>query len=592
MVCATVVYAPAFAASNAVGIWHLDEGSGQVAHDTSGYGNNGQLGSATVADLNDPTWTAGRFGQALQFDGVHSWVRVPDSAALSITGSITLEAWIKVDSYQPSQPILAKWNDITSPNGRSYALTLLNGNVRFDVSHNGLFGGGPCNPSGGFSLACTGSAAVLSQAVVPLGKWSHVAGVFDAATRKLQVFVDGTPDTSVIAQNANVWDTGEPLLIGTSDFGGGSRLFFAGAIDEARVWKRALSPEEVGSSAQAGMRGLWHFNGNGTDSSGYGNGVTAMNGASFTAGAKYGSNALALDGVDDFATAPGSAALAVTGSITVEAWVKINSLPTMMSGGIPVGFAPIASMWNDLGANNQRGYLLSVVSDGSVRFDVSHDGGFNCGLFPNTGPQSCAASHGALVISSAKVTLGSWTHIAGVFDAGTKTLQVFVNGVADTSQIAVGSNVFHSSAPFMVGAADTGHIARQFTNGSIDELHLWGRALSPLEIGFLASPVTGAELLLPDLVETDNGGIAETEWQPGKTTPVMVLEFLVPDNPGTQITAIDGAGPHLPGWVTGNSALDALITGKKDNGKTVELHIDFNQGPKLGAKIQFDPGQH
>ena len=134
------------------------------------------------------------------------------------------------------------------------------------------------------------------QAVVPLGKWSHVAGVFDAATKKLQVFVDGTPDTSVIARSSNVSGNRRTPLDRGVGFWREQPLVFAGAIDEARVWKRALSPEEVSSSAQAGMRGLWHFNGNGADSSGYGNDVTAMNGASFTASAEYGSNALGLDG--------------------------------------------------------------------------------------------------------------------------------------------------------------------------------------------------------------------------------------------------------------------------------------------------------
>ena len=278
--------------------------------------------------------------------------------------------------------------------------------------------------------------------------------------------------------------------------------------------------------------------------------------------------------VDDFATAPGSAALAVTGSITVEAWVKINSLPTQMSGGIPVGFAPVASMWNDLGANNQRGYLLSVVSDGSVRFDVSHDGGLDCGLFPNTGPQSCAASHGALVISSAKVTVGGWTHIAGVFDAGTKTLQVFVNGVADTFPITVGSNVFHSSTPFMIGAADTGHIARQFTNGSID-IHLPGRcASSPWKSASSRARPPARNCCCLAWWKRTTAASPRPNGNPGKR-PLRswCWSFSFPTNPGTQITAIDGAGPHLPGWVTGNSALDALITGKKDDGKTVELHI-------------------
>jgi len=41
-----------------VGYWRLNEASGQVAHDSSGNSNNGQLGSTPDVDTNDPTWIA------------------------------------------------------------------------------------------------------------------------------------------------------------------------------------------------------------------------------------------------------------------------------------------------------------------------------------------------------------------------------------------------------------------------------------------------------------------------------------------------------------------------------------------------------
>ncbi|MCD4819135.1 MAG: T9SS type A sorting domain-containing protein [Candidatus Cloacimonetes bacterium] len=42
--------------SDLVGYWKLDEGSGQVAGDSSGNGNDGQLGSTGAYDGNDPSW--------------------------------------------------------------------------------------------------------------------------------------------------------------------------------------------------------------------------------------------------------------------------------------------------------------------------------------------------------------------------------------------------------------------------------------------------------------------------------------------------------------------------------------------------------
>jgi hypothetical protein len=44
---------------NLAGYWRLDEGSGQIVHDYSINGNNGQLGSTAGIDADDPTWVSG-----------------------------------------------------------------------------------------------------------------------------------------------------------------------------------------------------------------------------------------------------------------------------------------------------------------------------------------------------------------------------------------------------------------------------------------------------------------------------------------------------------------------------------------------------
>jgi len=45
-----------FVDSNTVGYWDFDEGEGQVAHDSSGNGNDGRLGATTGLDTSDPVW--------------------------------------------------------------------------------------------------------------------------------------------------------------------------------------------------------------------------------------------------------------------------------------------------------------------------------------------------------------------------------------------------------------------------------------------------------------------------------------------------------------------------------------------------------
>jgi len=85
----------------------FDESSGNVAHDTSGNGNDGTLNG-------DPQWVAGLISGALDFDGDGDYVEIPRI----VQDDFTLAAWIKTDTpglnlgshgYQGSGLI---WSDV------------------------------------------------------------------------------------------------------------------------------------------------------------------------------------------------------------------------------------------------------------------------------------------------------------------------------------------------------------------------------------------------------------------------------------------------------------------------------------------------
>jgi len=75
----------------------MDENSGTTAHDSSAYANDGTLknGSVTCADGDCPTWTTGKFGSALSFDGENDYVEVPNSESLQHPDAGTVEYWVK-----------------------------------------------------------------------------------------------------------------------------------------------------------------------------------------------------------------------------------------------------------------------------------------------------------------------------------------------------------------------------------------------------------------------------------------------------------------------------------------------------------------
>src|SRR5436189_3739506 len=65
-----------------VAAYNFDEGSGLMVNDLSGNGNNGTITGAT--------FTAGKFGGGLSFDGISNWVTVNDATSLDLTSGMTL----------------------------------------------------------------------------------------------------------------------------------------------------------------------------------------------------------------------------------------------------------------------------------------------------------------------------------------------------------------------------------------------------------------------------------------------------------------------------------------------------------------------
>ncbi len=82
-----VAPAPALAAA-----YGFDARSDSTAADASGHANTGEV--------DDATWTRGRHGGALRFDGDGAVVRIPAAPSLNLTRAITLSAWVRPDAPQ------------------------------------------------------------------------------------------------------------------------------------------------------------------------------------------------------------------------------------------------------------------------------------------------------------------------------------------------------------------------------------------------------------------------------------------------------------------------------------------------------------
>jgi hypothetical protein len=206
---------------NATGNWRLDSSSGTSAMDSSGNNHNGTL-------ANKPVWVAGVSGNGLSFNGTNQSVSVPTAAGLDIY-PLTVSAWIKTTSTSGTHGIVNKYV-LGSRNG--YQLFLYSGKLcawYFMDSADYVWDGSSCTlPAIGYND----------------GQWHMVTLTLDASGGKL--YVDGTlKATRGWNGKAGATTTAAPLVFG--NYQGATGGYFAGSLDEVRVYGSGLSAAQVAS---------------------------------------------------------------------------------------------------------------------------------------------------------------------------------------------------------------------------------------------------------------------------------------------------------------------------------------------------------
>jgi hypothetical protein len=218
--------ASASAATNLGAFWHLDESAGTAALDSSGNANHGTIDGAEHI--------AGRFGKALRFDGVSDKVLIARSPTLE-PAAVTVEGWVRA----PASP------------GR-FRHIVAQGAVSCLEASYGLYTG----TDGGIAFYVSDGPLAISPSVAPAaiwdGAWHHVAGTFDGGVVRL--YVDGV---QIGTGTSTPFPIGYGLpspdgLLGS--FGGtcDPELAYGGDLDEARIWRRALSAQEISASVAMG----------------------------------------------------------------------------------------------------------------------------------------------------------------------------------------------------------------------------------------------------------------------------------------------------------------------------------------------------
>jgi chitodextrinase len=204
-----------------VAAYAFNEGAGTTVADVSGNGNTGTIGGAT--------WTTlGKFGNALVFNGTSAQVTVPNAASLQLTTGMTLEAWV----FPTAAP--TGWRSVVTKNVDRYYLM-----ASTDQGNRPAAGG----------TWTAGNQNTIGPAVLAVNTWTHLAATFDGATVRL--YVNGVQVASQ-AQTTPLATTSGTLQIGGDSY---PDEFFAGRIDEVRIYNRALSAAEIQTDMNTSVGG-------------------------------------------------------------------------------------------------------------------------------------------------------------------------------------------------------------------------------------------------------------------------------------------------------------------------------------------------
>ncbi len=192
--------------------YSFNEGTGTTVADSSATGNNGTIGTAT--------WTtAGKYGNALVFNGTSARVTIPDSPSLRLTAGMTLEAWVY------PQAVSNAWRDVVYKVNDNYYLEATSKTSS--------------RPAGGGTFAGSGTTTVYGTAALAVNTWTHLAVTYNGAT--LTLYVNGVLASSQ-ARTGNIATSTNPLSIGGDSI---YRRYFQGRIDDVRLYNVARTQAQI-----------------------------------------------------------------------------------------------------------------------------------------------------------------------------------------------------------------------------------------------------------------------------------------------------------------------------------------------------------
>ena len=431
-----------------IGWWEFDDGDGNTAADSSGYGNTGTL-------YNEPNWQEG----ILEFDGVDDYVQTAYNAnKLQLTGNYTWAVWLKADSTQADwATIFNKYDPNTAGPGNNHW------SLQFGVDHIIDTSGKIVVWNGAGFMDFWDTQIELSEIA---GGWHHIAVV--RSQNIMTSYLDGDQ------VNWGTYTTNPISGEGHLNIGADRRLlsFYKGLIGDIIIYDYQLTSDEVRELSLehpvGQLVGWWNFDdADANDNSGNGHHGTIMGSVTIVEDANIigaGNKVAKFPGdtssfIDCGGGGGGGTWADFAGdTMTIAAWFRTD-------GAFYTSYQYVCAkenMWR----------VSRYSSSENIRF-------FNTGL--------AGGSTGNL-IGTIKADDGQWHHVVGVYDGSNRYL--YFDGELDVFDSRTG-NLAETTWDVIIGG--NGGSPERTWRGWIDDVRLYDYALSPSAVEWLNEGAPASE---------------------------------------------------------------------------------------------------
>lgn len=404
--------------------WSFDEPIGNLIYDYSGHQN--------TLVLNGGTRVAGQVQLAVALNGSTDYASVPLSAALDITDqALSMSVWLKLDKF-PSA-ISGSFGPIYDSDQDAYILYLdkSNASLRFKIKDDD---GDTERPE-------------IPETMLDTGRWMHVVGVYNGDEAML--YLDG----QLIDYHEN---TALDYLLGGQQarLGENGGDYFEGAMDEMKVYNRALSPAEV-RALYAQQQGFC------SDNLAIEFSLDAFNLSVLTdtivcdsVGLNYAAPLLPrviyeFDGIRDYINTSATTGYLAGGSHAFFGWFKTSNS----------NFDERIMAFNGAGTGNSNVCLFGILNG---KVDVYN---------------------GAYFTGNTLVNDGNWHHLGYTWNHINQQLQIWVDGVLDANYT---TNLMISSTDISsLGQEFDGFTLSNLYQGYMAEISIWDTVFSGSTVQYI-----------------------------------------------------------------------------------------------------------